>query len=287
MNDERCKAVYQPHPVIARLAATRALYQRHMTAAMGIVLLLAAAACLTLSPGGGAGNSRVPVFRGYGTGGGGPVSRLPAGGEPRGHGGSMTATGLTRSGYIPHLRIDRHVSVSGVDAFVPDSPLPGDGFEGGLPSRPGSGNGIWGGGSIDDHFPYRARPMWDFNRGNPLFGGNILELPLSRLPHLHLAPVMVPEELVRFFSDTAVVAGWLTLHATGRVTLEIGYESHPVKAFSEIVQAAIDQSLCSPARDMDGRRISVRLWYRCLISDDGYSDVVQGGKQVTVILLPE
>lgn len=113
-------------------------------------------------------------------------------------------------------------------------------------------------------------PLWRFtSRGLPSgIGHEDITLP----PWVALAnPVWPPG--VGLVDDTAIVEGYLTVHAQGRLSFELLSETHPGLGFAAAVQTAIDESKCFAAVDNRGNRIRVSYRYRCLFFHGGQSSV--------------
>ncbi len=106
--------------------------------------------------------------------------------------------------------------------------------------------------------------------------------PKTRRPHAMLINPAWPSDLW-LVDDTAFVEGYLTLHSYGLLSFELLSESHPGFGFTEAVQRAINRSVCIPAIDRLGNRITFRCRYRCLFFERGQASVSVDGSITATI----
>ncbi len=137
--------------------------------------------------------------------------------------------------------------------------------------------------STDSNFGLPEQPpLWRFTeRGLPA-GVVDQDISLVQPPHAVLASPVWPAR-VGLVDDTAIVEGFLTFQAQGRLSFDLVSESHPGLGFGAAVRTAIDQSTCFPSVDKSGRRITVSCRYRCLFVPGGQSSV-SVGPSVTAII---
>ena len=121
-------------------------------------------------------------------------------------------------------------------------------------------------------FPASASPpLWHYTLRNisgwgmpPGLNGSVSAASrFSKPPHVQLANPDWPHE-TEYMIDSAVVEGYLILHSYGLVSFQLEQESHPKLGFAREVRRAIQYSVCYPATDETGERITVRCPYRCV-----------------------
>lgn len=122
-------------------------------------------------------------------------------------------------------------------------------------------------------------PLWRFTFSGMPMGivDQTISLPAkTRRSHAMLINPAWPSD-VWLVDDTAIVEGYLTLHSHGLVSFELLSETHPRHRFGAAVERAVNRSVCIPAIDRLGNRITVRCRYRCLFFHGGQPSVFVGG----------
>lgn len=157
-------------------------------------------------------------------------------------------------------------------------------FDDGVFSLQPTGDGDLPFGWVDGGFGLPdAPPMWrhTLRRLPRGLGDDTMGFPMvCTPPHAKLANPNWPRN-VWLVNDTAVVDGYLTLHKYGLISFELVSESHPRLGFADAVQRAIKHSICYPAKDSDGNRISVRCQYRCIFTGDNKPTVTVSKPSLT------
>lgn len=122
-------------------------------------------------------------------------------------------------------------------------------------------------------------PLWRFTYGRLPTGivDQNISLPVkTRHSHAMLINLTWPSD-VWLVEDTAIVEGYLTLHAYGLLSFELLSETHPRLGFGAAVQTAVNRGVCVPGVDGFGNRITVRCRYRCLFFHGGQASVSVDG----------
>lgn len=121
-------------------------------------------------------------------------------------------------------------------------------------------------------------PLWRFTLRDLPAGivDQRIRLPIDRSSHAMLVSPTWPSD-VWLVDDTAVVEGYLTMHSYGRMSFALVSETHPRLGFAAAVQNAVAQSVCFPALDSFGNRLTVRCRYRCLFFFPAQSSVSVDG----------
>ncbi len=95
--------------------------------------------------------------------------------------------------------------------------------------------------------------------------------------YLLLASPLWPERVNEL--DTGIVEGFITIYKDGTARFELSKEVPPRKGFAREVIRALRKSSFYPAKDREGKRMSVRIPYRCLFLKNHAPSVIIESQQ--------